>query len=123
MFTDEELRFLSEKELKFYQSLPPERQATYVEARRRGSGTSNGTRTETTPSSTMHSWGKIGSIITFVAAFLITFATKESYGEGLRWAVLSFTFCGFFIFMWMLGAIETRLIEINETLKSRSDHS
>ncbi len=71
----------------------------------------NDTAPESQLVSSMLSWGRIGAALSFCG--VIIFFLIEPL-RAIAPALLGLF--SFFVFSWMLGAIETRLIEINQTL-------
>lgn len=71
------------------------------------------------PRSTMRVAGAIGTGSFLVLAIVSVFMTLDS--GAVFWPILFASLFSVSVFMWMLGAIEQRLIMINETLKSKVD--
>lgn len=64
------------------------------------------------------SWGTV--IFGLLTVFTVSVAGADPVGgEGFLMMVLFSSLFGLCIFLWMAGAIEMRLIDINETLKHR----
>jgi len=74
------------------------------------------------PTSIMRLVGSIGTVAFGLLAFFAAVVSGSGTGGGdsFVWVVLFSSLFGLCVFMWMLGAIEQRLIAINETLKARS---
>jgi hypothetical protein len=72
------------------------------------------------PKSAMRAIGMWGFICCCVLFLVASLATLDGGVEGYIGLMLVGSAIGLFAFMWMLGAIEARLIAINETLKTQA---
>ena len=116
MLNKDEYAQLSKEEREVYDASSPEEAEAFAAAwrdvGRSGSGSSKDT-------STMLTVGRAGTLVSLAIGALLLLVDMNAEGLASSWAVLLLSASGAFITAWMLGAIEMRLIEINETLKSQ----
>lgn len=110
MLTNDEYQLLGSEQRLHYDSLAPDKKAQFAGVWRAANSSQGFSR----PHSSMLGIGMAGSIICALGAAVLLFSDRLIFGS------LLFGACSLFALMWMLGSIEERLIEINETLKARS---
>jgi len=120
--TDEELNDLSHVTRKSYLGLSEEGQIAFARKMRGGADgpriMASKAASSASPVSLMRTVGMGGFWISLLALPVGFFMSLTQGYVGIILLVLG-SGVGLFAFMWMLGAIEMRLIQINETLKGR----
>lgn len=117
MLTVDELENLSPEERAAYEEGSMIDRAIFTSAWRRNKGVAAYREGPKPPTSLMRTCGMAGSFGFFLFGVFAFLATAATDGEGMLWLALCSSLFGISVFMWMLGAIEHRLILINETLK------
>lgn len=117
MLKPDEIAQLTPEGQAVYENSSMEQKARFAEAWRRNANVRDaGPVKASGPNSLMRIVGAAGSIIFFG----LTFITMLGDSGDMALPILCASLFGICVFMWMLGAIEQRLIMINETLKANA---
>lgn len=111
MLSIKEKSQLSKEQAQSYASMSPEQKAAFADATRsekRGAA-NNG------PLSSMQQTGILGSFIAAMGTAILLMT------ENFELAIVTASLCGFLVFVWLLGTIELRLIEIRDAIANKAD--
>lgn len=120
MLTTKELETLTPEERAAYEEGSVIDRVNFTTAWRRNAAVSDYRSGPKPPTSVMRMVGSVGTVAFFLVAFfagVVAMGGPSGSEDATFWFVLSSSLFGISVFMWMLGAIEHRLILINETLK------
>ena len=117
LLTSEEIAQMTPQGQAIYEQSTEEQKLRFAEAWRRNQNVRATPRAKASgPNSLMRIVGAAGTVIFFG----LTFLTMLGDDGGMALPIFCASAFGLSVFMWMLGAIEQRLIMINETLKANA---
>lgn len=119
MLEQSEFDMLTPEERAYYDNASRAEQISFVVdwRSRKGGGPLSDPKTTTAQDSTMRTLGAAASVVFGFLGLGLTYFGMNT--DTLLPAIICFCLFGYFSAMWMMGAIEKRLIDINQTLKNR----
>ncbi|WP_292054014.1 MULTISPECIES: hypothetical protein [unclassified Brevundimonas] len=121
MLNTDEYAQLSKEQRAIYDAASPREAAAFAATWRNVSHVEVVTGPTITNTSMMRDIGRVGTFVAFALAVLLFLIDATSYESLFAWVAIALSATATFMFAWMLGAIETRLIAINETLKAQKE--
>ena len=115
MLTEQEIGGLTAEERQFYEGSSAYERTQFTQAYRDANGHKEAQAGVSRPVSAMKLFGIGGTFLSLAGVVMIGLTSGN-----MLWLTILASVFGLSNFLWMIGAIESRLIDINETLKAQS---
>lgn len=114
MLTAQEVSGLTAEERQFYEAASSYERTQFAQSYRDAIGHTSGQADGWEPVSMMKRVGIGGTFLSLAGVIMLAMTSGN-----MLWVTILSSITGLSIFLWVIGIIEDRLIEINETLKKQ----